>query len=73
VSREEGEVVRTLSTVLSFAGAACFGMGVVVVLDHFGLVGGEAKGTSAEWVLAAALLAGSGVLFWAGNQLRRRS
>lgn len=64
--------VFLLAALLQAFGAICLGIAVGILLDHFGVVGGEEEGTSSEWLWAAAFLVASGLLFSVGTALRRR-
>jgi hypothetical protein len=57
---------------LQYFGAACVGIAVALVLDHFGLVGGQEEGTLGELLGAAGFLVAGGLLYWIGTVLRRR-
>jgi hypothetical protein len=60
-----------LAVALQAFGALCFGIAAGMVLDHFGLVGGQTEGTADEWLWIAGFLAAGGLLFWMGTVLRR--
>jgi hypothetical protein len=65
--------VHILSTALTFAGAGGFGLAAGLVLDYLGLLGASQDRSPGQLVLAGLVLLGSGLLFWVGNRLRRRS
>jgi hypothetical protein len=62
-----------LAVFLQGLAAGCLGIGVALVLDRLSLIGGQGEGTSGELLGAAGFLVASGVLFWVGRVLRRRT
>jgi hypothetical protein len=58
---------------LQWFAAGCLGIGVALVLDYFGLLGGQEEGASGELLGAAGFLVASGLLVWVGTVLRRRT